>query len=158
MAEISRAPASSPLPSVDDIQKRLLRPSSTVPSPSTQPPSKEAVPGRNRSPLKENLEQLSAKQEADESGAATKKKKKKKLEDYLDPVLLSAISAKIGGARKEAAGKVKREARDFDWPVHDLKVFVEGEEKGGDSGREGKVEFCTPFERFEETALKRFKW
>jgi hypothetical protein len=104
------------------------------------------------------------------------KKEKKKLEDYLDPVLLSAASSKIGRAKKvRPEAKPKKVAKDFEWPVDELKLFVadsKSENRGnwgsgevvdlkddldliGDSG-EGE-ESCTPFRRFERTAFCRFK-
>ncbi|XVE96867.1 hypothetical protein REPUB_Repub02eG0260400 [Reevesia pubescens] len=145
---------STPLATVDDIQKRLLRPSS-LHSPSLL----------NSTQLRVNLK---------ENGTV-----KKKLEDYLDPVLLAAVSAKIGGSKKTKTGtKLKREDKGFEWPVDELKVFVEDDDsrnadRGSRKNREavdlnsnfdvigdgdvGDEEIRSPFQRFEKTALKKSK-
>lgn len=100
---------------------------------------------------------------------------KRKLEDYLDPVLLSAISSKLSDRVKknpETRTKSKREVKDFEWPVDELQVFMEDSRTetksneavnlnhdldlivdGGET--DGEDEFCTPFRRYELTALKR---
>lgn len=102
---------------------------------------------------------------------------KRKLEDYLDPVLLSAISSKLSDRVKknpETRTKSKRAVKDFEWPVDELQVFMEDSRTetksnetvnlndgldlvvdGGESG--GEDEFCSPFRRYELTALKRFR-
>jgi len=127
---------------------------------------RDGVPSSNSSQFKVSFRE-----------SKTVKKEKKKLEDYLDPVLLSAVSSKIGRAKKvHPEAKPKKVAKDFEWPVDELKVFVadsKSENRGnwrsdevvdlkddldliGDSG-EGGEESCTPFRRFERTALCRFK-
>ncbi|OMO97189.1 hypothetical protein COLO4_14815 [Corchorus olitorius] len=152
-----RTEDSTPLATVDDIQKRLLR-----------PPSLHSPPeGLSSLQLKVNLKQ---------SGTV-----KKKLEDYLDPVILAAVSSKIGRSKKaKTETKLKREVRGFEWPVDELKVFVEEDstiasyrarssrnseavvelnndfDVIGDGGDEGE-EIGSPFQRLEEMALKKFK-
>ncbi|KAK2657885.1 hypothetical protein Ddye_010937 [Dipteronia dyeriana] len=109
---------------------------------------------------------------------------KRKLEDYLDPVLLRAISSEIGGRMKknhEISKSKRREIKDnFEWPIDELKVLVgdsrtekrnneaainvdddihlsQIQEVDADDGvgdREGV--FCAPFQRFEHTALRKF--
>ncbi|KAK7811188.1 hypothetical protein CFP56_011625, partial [Quercus suber] len=98
--EGSRDQESSPLiATVQDIQKRLIRPSSLH-----SPPPQISSP--------------------------KKKKKKKQLEDYLDPVLLSAISSKIGRVKKQKVPllpEMKKKlvmVKDFEWPVDELNAFV----------------------------------
>lgn len=136
---------------------------------------RENVQGRNCLPLKRTQTQFQRKQEAKE-GELTKNK----LEDYLDPLLLSSISAKIGPVKKDEATemklKSKREVSDFDWPVDELKVLVAESRSNkranltnnellnlscdldlSEENRDGEGEICTPFKRFEKTALKRFK-
>lgn len=55
----------------------------------------------------------------------------KKLEDYLDPALLSAVSSKIGRQKKDGEmKKLKREIQKFQWPVDELKVFVNDSRMG----------------------------
>ncbi|XWS67054.1 hypothetical protein CRYUN_Cryun05aG0253600 [Craigia yunnanensis] len=144
---------SSPLATVEDIQKRLLR-----------PPSLHSPPeGLNSWQSKVNLKQ---------SGAV-----KKKLEDYLDPVLLAAVSSKIGRSKKEKTEtKLKREIKGFEWPVDELKVLDEEDSRNanrgsrrnreavdlnndidviGDGG-DADEEIRCPFQSL-ETALKKFK-
>ncbi|KAK6231430.1 hypothetical protein SCA6_001503 [Theobroma cacao] len=154
IAEKVRMEDSAPLATVEDIQKRLLRPPSLHTSPE----------GLNSSQLKVSLKQ---------SGTV-----KKKLEDYLHPVLLAAVSSKIGHSKKaKAETGLKREVRGFEWPVDELKVFVEDDSRIanraswrnreavdlnndfdaiGDGGDENE-EIASPFQRFEKTALKNFK-
>ncbi|XP_059428437.1 uncharacterized protein LOC132162188 [Corylus avellana] len=162
----SRAEGSSPLATVEDIQRRLLRPPSLHSTPPTSSiSSPDGVPSSNSSQFKVSFTEFK-----------TMKKEKKKLEDYLDPVLLSTVSSKIGRAKKvRPEAKPKKVAKDFEWPVDELNVFMadsKSENRGnwrsdevvdlkddldliGDSG-EGE-ESCTPFRRFERTALCRFK-
>lgn len=57
--------------------------------------------------------------------AKVREMENKKLEDYLDPALLSAVSSKIGRQKKDGEmKKLKREIQKFQWPVDELKVFV----------------------------------
>lgn len=90
---------------------------------------------------------------------------KRKLEDYLDPVLLSAISSKISDRVKknsETRTKSKREVENFEWPVDELQVFTEDSrtvKKRNEAvnlnndldlkvdGEETDGEFCSPFRR-----------
>lgn len=118
--------------------------------------------GSSYSQLKANPTPFKKKQEEKQ-----RETKKKKLEDYLDPVLLAAISSKISGRAKS-----KREDKDFDCPVDKLKVFMEDSSSRTEKRKSeavnldddldliddsGDRECCTPFWRFEQTALKRFK-
>ncbi|KAK7846367.1 hypothetical protein CFP56_008027 [Quercus suber] len=138
--EGSRDQESSPLiATIQDIQKRLIRPSSL-----NSPPPQISSP--------------------------KKKKKKKQLEDYLDPVLLSAISSKIGRVKKQKVPllpEMKKKlvmVKDFEWPVDELNAFVADASRSdqvvdlnNDFIEEESEESCTPFRRFEQSALKRFK-
>lgn len=94
----------------------------------------------------------------------------KKLEDYLDPVVLSAVRVKIGGKRKfDEEKKIKSEnLNEFEqfekWPKEEKLPKSEQNEAvdlqndsdwvGDSDGDEGI--FCNPFLQFEKTALKRF--
>ena len=173
--------SSSPLATVDDIQRRLLRPPSLQsPLPISSPYSLSlldfsislnsifgcliqlfGVPSSKPSQFK---------QEEEEMRETVKKKKKKKLEDFLDPVLLSAISSKIGRVKKVPEMKPKKVIKDFEWPVDELKAFVADSRSDqvvdlnndfdfiqdrGNGAHEDQS--CTPFRRFEQTALRRFK-
>ncbi|KAK3226392.1 hypothetical protein Dsin_006254 [Dipteronia sinensis] len=157
---------SSPLATVDDIHRRLLRPPSLH-----SPSSTEDAGGRGSSQfMKTNSIQL-------------RETTKRKLEDYLDPVLLRAISSEIGGRMKknhEITKSKRREIKDnFEWPIDELKVLVEDsrtekrnneaavnldddihlsqiQEADADSVGDREGEFCTPFQRFEHTALRKF--
>ncbi|KAL2554649.1 Uncharacterized protein Fot_08268 [Forsythia ovata] len=95
----------------------------------------------------------------------------KKLEDYLDPVLLSAVRAKIGGKRKFDEEKKNKSGylNEFDqfekWPKEEkLPKFEKNEAVdlqndsawiGDSDGDEGI--FCNRFLQFEKTVLKQFK-
>ncbi|KAL2533756.1 Uncharacterized protein Adt_07107 [Abeliophyllum distichum] len=95
----------------------------------------------------------------------------KKLEDYLDPVLLSAVRAKIGGKRKfDEEKKIKSGySNEFDqfekWTKEEkLPKFEKNEAVdlqndsdwiGDSDGDEGI--FCNRFLQYEKTVLKRFK-
>ncbi|XP_022962693.1 uncharacterized protein LOC111463108 [Cucurbita moschata] len=160
----------SPRASVEDIQRRLLRPSSIHSPPPTPFSRGKDVQGRNSSQFEANAMGLYRKQEAKEGETA---RRKRKLEDYLDPVLLSAVSSKISRAQKVPKMKVKREVRDFEWPVAELRMLMDdstvGKGKintvnlGNDSdnltenNEEGDVKFSTPFQKFEQTALVLFE-
>lgn len=94
----------------------------------------------------------------------------KKLEDYLDPVVLSAVRVKIGGKRKfDEEKKIKsgnsNEFEQFEkWSKEEKLPKSEQNEAvdlqndsdwvGDSDGDEGI--FCNPFLQFEKTALKRF--
>ncbi|GAV69471.1 hypothetical protein CFOL_v3_12972 [Cephalotus follicularis] len=154
MTQRSRAEDSNPLSTIDEIQRRLLRPPSLH--------SSEHFRGLDSPQFKVSTTRKEAK--AIETTD-------KKLEDYLDPSLLSVISAKIGARVKEDTPK-KPMKREFEWPVDELKVFIEDSRiscrndetinlnDDSDSikdGGERQGVTCTPFGRFELTALKRFK-
>ncbi|GLT38914.1 hypothetical protein SLA2020_131300 [Shorea laevis] len=155
MAERARIEGSTPLATIEEIQKRLLRPSSL----------------RSREYCEESQPKSSSSELPMTSERGTTKRK---LEEYLDPVLLSAICAKIGGSNKDSEMKMKRNVRDFEWPVDELKVFVDDSrtenraycrnsevvDLNSDTdviGDCGDGEIGTPFQHFEQTALKRFK-
>ncbi|XAR68953.1 hypothetical protein NMG60_11000377 [Bertholletia excelsa] len=149
--EKSRANSSSPLATIEEIQRRLTRPPSL----------------RSQSTISYATARKSAAKERDAIN--------KRLEDYLDPVLLSAIRAKIGRKRNRegAIYKPKELEIAFEWPVDELKALGEGSmsEKGakwrgyeavdlGDDvggvrvGGGGEDE---AFEMFEREARKRFR-
>ncbi|XP_050945229.1 uncharacterized protein LOC127143764 isoform X2 [Cucumis melo] len=158
----------SPRATVEDIQRRLLRPSSSLHSPPPPPTpfslGKNAQ-DRNSSQFEANYMRLSRSREISS--------KERKLEDYLDPVLLSAISSKINRFEKIPRITVKREVRDFEWHVDELRMWTEdtavGKEKidavnlGNDSDNliendvDGDVKFSTPFQKFEQNALVLFE-
>ncbi|KAH7553686.1 hypothetical protein JRO89_XS12G0042900 [Xanthoceras sorbifolium] len=159
---------SSPLATVDDIHRRLLRP------PSLHSPIEDAG-GRSSSQLKADSTPIILKKREAKQRETTKRK----LEDYLDPVLLRAISSEIRGQMKkncEITNPKPREIQDFEWPVDELKVLVEDsridkrnkeavnlgddidlihEVDGGVADGDGEF-YSTPFQRFERTALRRF--
>ncbi|MBA0760685.1 hypothetical protein Gotri_023413 [Gossypium trilobum] len=108
MTETIRLEDSSPLATVEDIQKRLLRPASLH-----SPPE-----GSNSLALKVNSKQ---------SGRTVKKR----LEDYLDPVILAEISSKINRSKK---AKLETKFKGFEWPVDELKVFVEEDSRNYNGG------------------------
>ncbi|KAF8396775.1 hypothetical protein HHK36_018407 [Tetracentron sinense] len=174
MLETSRAEeeGSSPLATVEEIQRRLVRPSSLT-SPISTIKSRNScsddVEGRCSSQFQMSLTEIGRKGEEDEREMA-----KRKLEDYLDPVLLSAISSKL--KRKQYGGETKltRISTDFEWPVEELKAFmdesrIEKRRKWISKAAvdlnadleeaivEEDEEPSTPFRRFEETVLKLFK-
>ncbi|GLT89587.1 hypothetical protein SLE2022_075650 [Rubroshorea leprosula] len=156
MTERARTEGSTPLATVEEIQKRLLRPSSLHPRGYCE----ESQPKSSSSELPMTSERGTT---------------ERKLEEYLDPVLLSAICAKIGRSNKDSEMKMKRNVRDFEWPVDELKVFVDDSRtENGAYCRNSEVvvdlnsdtdvigdcgdgEIGTPFQHFEQTALKRFK-
>ncbi|KAK9290211.1 hypothetical protein L1049_008377 [Liquidambar formosana] len=169
MMERSRAEGSSPLATVEEIQRRLLRPPPLLsPPPTSTITSRDDVPSRDSLQNKVNLMEFQIKKEREVA--------KKKLEDYLDPVLLSAISSKIKSEKENGDKKLKKRTRDFEWPVEELKVFMEKPRPKARADWRYKVtvdlnddrdviedfeaeagESCTPFERFEQTALKLFQ-
>ncbi|KAL7248325.1 hypothetical protein ACSBR2_003108 [Camellia fascicularis] len=147
--EKSKAEDSKPLATVEEIQRRLVR-----------PPSLHSQSSTSSSTRPRNDDITSS-----ESSSSTKR-----LEDYLDPILLSAIRAKIGGKRGLGGEmREKKEVEEFEWPVDELKVLMrEAVELGDDD--DGGVDVIggvvgddvdgvcwSPFQRFERTALKRFK-
>ncbi|KAA8516436.1 hypothetical protein F0562_016729 [Nyssa sinensis] len=171
--EKSRAEDSSPLSTIEEIQRRLVRP------PSLQSQSQSSITiNKSRDDIVRCDSLL-----FDVNSSEFRRKREvtnKRLEDYLDPVLLSVIRTKIGGKRKRDGDmKLKSAEFEFEWPVDELKVFTENclpTEKlmkwrsdngvvdlnddlnliGGVEEDEHEVSF-TPFQRFERMALKRFK-
>ncbi|XP_059643451.1 uncharacterized protein LOC132285295 [Cornus florida] len=167
MEDEGRGEGSSPLATVEQIQRRLVRPTTSLHSHSS---TTIITPWDDVNSTEfQRIKREGAKREVTN----------KRLEDYLDPVLLSAIRRKIGGKSKRDGGlKLKRE---FEWPIDGLKVFAEDlrREKGmkwrssvggavdldedrdliGGGGEDDEEEqvSCTPFQRFERAALKRFK-
>ncbi|KAF5476047.1 hypothetical protein F2P56_007791 [Juglans regia] len=149
----SRAEGSSPLATIEDIQRRLLRPSShhSTSQISTISSSfslflcfitnsteislefnflrlfhstscyRDGLGSHNPSQLKVSFTESLRKQDAKEM---EKTRTKRKLEDYLDPFLISTISSKIGVVKKVLETKPKKDTEDFEWPVDQLKVFV----------------------------------
>ena len=91
----------------------------------------------------------------------------------MDPVLLSAISSKIGRVKKQKVPllpEMKKKlvvVKDFEWPVDELNAFVADASRSDqvvdlnndlvDFIEEESEESCTPFRRFEQSALKRLK-
>ncbi|XP_057971418.1 uncharacterized protein LOC131160098 [Malania oleifera] len=157
--------APSSLATVQEIERRLRRPSS-LPSPS--PPSR-CYSSRFEVNLKEEARQREP------------KTKTRRLEDYLDPSLLCTISSKVARAKKDGEMKPKKkELCDFEWPADELKAFVEDsrpEKIGGDHRKDDdeavnlnddldppndgtgyEDQSCTPFGRLERMALKSFGW
>ncbi|KAF5476048.1 hypothetical protein F2P56_007791 [Juglans regia] len=118
----SRAEGSSPLATIEDIQRRLLRPSSHhSTSQISTISSSDGLGSHNPSQLKVSFTESLRKQDAKEM---EKTRTKRKLEDYLDPFLISTISSKIGVVKKVLETKPKKDTEDFEWPVDQLKVFV----------------------------------
>ncbi|CAK9319983.1 unnamed protein product [Citrullus colocynthis] len=161
----------SPRATVEDIQRRLLRPSPSLHSPPPTPFCRgKNAQGRNSSQFKANYTGLYRNREAKKGETLIKKRK---LEDYLDPVLLSAVSSKISRMETFPKMTMKREVRDFEWPVDELRMLMQdtavGKEKidavtlGNDSDNllendeDGDVLFSTPFQKFEQTALVLFE-
>ncbi|KAK9920677.1 hypothetical protein M0R45_029225 [Rubus argutus] len=160
MSERKRTRASSPsspLATIDDIQRRLLRPSST-----SSPPPISTFP----SPPEDGRVQIQ------KHSSQFKVRTTDKLEDFLDLNLLAELSSKISRAKKVQAPEtrsLKNEVRDFEWPVNDLKVLVV--ESAADKEAvnlnddldliaefgDGDAETCSPFRRFERTGLRRFR-
>ncbi|PPR80624.1 hypothetical protein GOBAR_AA40090 [Gossypium barbadense] len=181
MTENIRLEDSSPLATVEDIQKRLLRPASLHSPPyfllplclskadlnfpfdliAKFPSSFFAGKVSNSLALKVNSKQ---------SGRTVKKR----LEDYLDPVILAAISSKISRSKKV---KLETKFKGFEWPVDELKVFVEEDSRNSNGGSwrnkaidlnddfdvlrdgsDGDEEIGSPFQRVgKKTALKKFE-
>ncbi|CAB4314906.1 unnamed protein product [Prunus armeniaca] len=157
MAERKRAKTTStcsPLATVEEIQRRLVRPSSTSISP--PPTSTFSLP-----------DDFQSCHMAPDSSQFKLRTTTKKLEDYLDSVLLSQISSKLSRAKKVPETKLQeREVKDFEWPIDELKVLADSDkddvnlkedldliEEFGDRD----VESCTPFRRFEQITARRFK-
>ncbi|KAG7964783.1 hypothetical protein I3843_09G188000 [Carya illinoinensis] len=141
----SRAEGSSPLATIEDIQRRLLRPSShhstsqisTISSSLSL--SLDGLGSHNSSQLKVSFTESLRKQDAKEM-EKTRTKTKRKLEDYLDPFLISTISSKIGVVKKVLETKPKKDTEDFEWPVDELKVFAaDSSSKKGANWRSNKA-------------------
>ncbi|PQQ06849.1 hypothetical protein Pyn_32976 [Prunus yedoensis var. nudiflora] len=193
MAERKRTKTTStcsPLATVEEIQRRLVRPSSTSISP---PPTSTFsssstytlsplslslsthTPLRNSSVISISIadsrvscrDYVQSCHKAPDSSQFKLRTTTKKLEDYLDSVLLSQISSKLSRAKKVPETKLeKREVKDFEWPIDELKVLADSDkddvnlkedldliEEFGDRD----VESCTPFRRFEQITARRFK-
>ncbi|KAG6697345.1 uncharacterized protein LOC122276382 isoform X1 [Carya illinoinensis] len=137
----SRAEGSSPLATIEDIQRRLLRPSShhSTSQISTISSSLDGLGSHNSSQLKVSFTESLRKQDAKEM-EKTRTKTKRKLEDYLDPFLISTISSKIGVVKKVLETKPKKDTEDFEWPVDELKVFAaDSSSKKGANWRSNKA-------------------
>ncbi|KAL3531823.1 hypothetical protein ACH5RR_005344 [Cinchona calisaya] len=112
----------SPVAAAEDIQKRLLRPSSSAFLASQR---RDRIISQIPSPFHENSYELLKKN----------KRKIPKLEDYLDPVLLSTIRAKVISSKRRKnygnGAEIENKSTsigsydcEFDWPQnhHELKV------------------------------------
>ncbi|KAE8697878.1 hypothetical protein F3Y22_tig00110610pilonHSYRG00902 [Hibiscus syriacus] len=150
MKENAKPEYSNPLSTIEDIKKRLRRPAE-LHSPSEW---------LNSSPLNPTLKK---------SGTV-----KKKLEDYLDPILLAALSSKIGRSKKaKLETKFKRDGYGFEWPVDELNVFAENDSSNSNRGSwrneafdlnndfdaigDGDENIGSLFQRFEKKVLKKFQ-
>ncbi|ONI03377.1 hypothetical protein PRUPE_6G253800 [Prunus persica] len=157
MAERKRAKTTStcsPLATVEEIQRRLVRPSST----SICPPPTSTF---------SSTDDFQSCHKAPDSSKFKLRTTTKKLEDYLDSVLLSQISSKLSRAKKVPETKLqKREVKDFEWPIDELKVLADSDKEDVNLKDDldlteefgaGDVESCTPFRRFEQIAARRFE-
>ncbi|MBA0677476.1 hypothetical protein Goari_018882 [Gossypium aridum] len=179
MTESIRLEESSPLATVEDIQKRLLRPASLHSPPYfllTLCLSKAALNfpfdliAKFPFFCREGSNSLALKVNSKQSGRTVKKR----LEDYLDPVILAGISSKISRSKK---AKLETKFKGFEWPVDELKVFVEEDSRNSNGGSwrnkaidlnddfgvlrdgsDGDEEIGSPFQRVgKKTALKKFE-
>lgn len=189
MAERKRAKTTStcsPLPTVEEIQRRLVRPSSTSISP--PPTSTFSSPYalslslslyadtlRNSSVISISIvdsrvscrDDFESFHKAPDSSQFKLRTTTKKLEDYLDSVLLSQISSKLSRAKKVPETKLQeREVKDFEWPIDELKVLADSDKDDVNLKEDldlieefgdRDVESCTPFRRFEQITARRFK-
>ncbi|OIT31737.1 PREDICTED: uncharacterized protein LOC109208301 [Nicotiana attenuata] len=172
--------ASSPLATVEDIQKRLTRP---PPLTSPQPPSSAITSHlfelQQQNSSNVDTSKLQKRRKLTEKLRANVKVTNQKLEDYFDLALLSSIRAKMNNAMKKKVTmsmKVKSEFEEFVvWPAgeDDLEVFSESSRRTddeaivdlkndddnsfGNNGEEIQVDCVDPFQQFESTALIRFK-
>ncbi|KAH0995477.1 hypothetical protein GBA52_019341 [Prunus armeniaca] len=188
MAERKRAKTTStcsPLATVEEIQRRLVRPSSTSISP---PPTSTFslpyalslslsthTPLRNSSVISISTvdSRVSCRDDfqschmAPDSSQFKLRTTTKKLEDYLDSVLLSQISSKLSRAKKVPGTKLQeKEVKDFEWPIDELKVLADSDKDDVNLKEDldlieefgdRDVESCTPFRRFEQITARRFK-
>ncbi|KAL6987601.1 hypothetical protein U1Q18_013346 [Sarracenia purpurea var. burkii] len=159
--ETCKAEGSSLRATVEGIQRRLVR-----------PPSLHSLSSISSARDRSNIMSCDSSQFEVNSTDFQKKRevkrremRKKRLEDYLDPDLLSAVRARISGKQKRGGdqNKLMKELA-FEWPVDELKWrSSEGVVDLGDgvdvirSGGDEDDDSGTPFQRFERTALKRFK-
>uniref|UniRef100_M1ARL7 Uncharacterized protein n=1 Tax=Solanum tuberosum TaxID=4113 RepID=M1ARL7_SOLTU len=160
--------ASSPLATIEDIQKRLTRPqqsSSTVIaiSPHLYELQQDNSTNVDSSPLQKRRKSIAV---------------KVRLEDYFDLSLLSATRAKMNSFLKKQSRKMKlkSEFEEFVWPAegdhHDSELYSENNSRRTDEaivdlkndnddsfgdGEDNHVCCVDPFQRFESTALMRFK-
>ncbi|KAI8556615.1 hypothetical protein RHMOL_Rhmol05G0267900 [Rhododendron molle] len=182
MAITSQFPdGSSPLATIEQIRNRLVRPPSlhSQSSTSSTRPREDAASCYS-SRFDANSTTLRRKREDQGRNVANKR-----LEDYLDPTILAAIRAEIGGKYRKGGGERKliKEEVEFEWPVDELKAWtedlrsergvvmkrrsdgeavdlgddVDGIRGGRDDDDVGGGVCCSPFQWFERTALKRFK-
>ncbi|KAM3340161.1 hypothetical protein P3S68_030031 [Capsicum galapagoense] len=164
----------SPLAKIKDIHKRLVRPPQQSSSSSVTSSHLYELQHENSSQSKLNLDP-SPLQKRRKSRAV-----KVRLEDYFDQSLLSAVRANMNGPLKKQSRKmnVENEFEEFVWPAaddhHYSEMFSESnrrrrtdeaivdlkndndDDSFGD-GEENDVIGLDPFQRFESTALMRFK-
>ncbi|KAH7866268.1 hypothetical protein Vadar_017917 [Vaccinium darrowii] len=179
----SQADCLSPLATIEDIRNRLVRPPSLhSPSPTKSTGARDDTSSSScyTTPFDVNSIEFQRKRESNVRKFVTTRR----LEDYLDPTLLSAARATIGGNRKRG-GERKSQVQGFEWPVDELKVWkqdlIGSEEgivmkwrsddekavdlgddhvdvvRGGGDDDDDDGGCCSPFQSFERTALKRFK-
>nr|XP_009793183.1 PREDICTED: uncharacterized protein LOC104240099 [Nicotiana sylvestris] len=172
--------ASSPLATIEDIQKRLTRPPPlTFPQPPSSAVASHLFELQKQNSSNVDTSQLQKRRKLTEKLRANVKVTNQKLEDYFDLALLSSIRAKMNSAMKKqgrTSMKVKSEFEEFVvWPAgeDDSDVFSESsrrtddeaivdlkndnDDSFGNNGEENQVNCVDPFQQFESTALIRFK-
>ncbi|PON76134.1 hypothetical protein TorRG33x02_243360 [Trema orientale] len=172
MREEKRGEITSPLATAEDIYRRLVRPSSLRSQLPTST-STEDVPSDVGWRYKAiSLIPYGMEEEEEEK---TRKTKKLKLEDYLDPALLSEISTKISRPKKiPATKKPIMEDQDMVNKAYDSTAITatatatptasvdlkdddeEEEEEEEDESSSSSSSCSSPFRHFELIASKRF--
>ncbi|KAK9126943.1 hypothetical protein Scep_015789 [Stephania cephalantha] len=86
---------------------------------------------------------------------AAKKAKKKKLEDYLDPAILSAIRAQLNHHKTEKASSNSKSSDDFERPLSFddsvIAVNLSSDDVDGKVAECEEEEFGSPFQQFDRT-------
>ncbi|KAG5582882.1 hypothetical protein H5410_053509 [Solanum commersonii] len=190
--------ASSPLATIEDIQKRLTRPqqsSSSVIAVAPHLSNVDTSPLQKRRKLTRSPHQQSSSSviashmyelqqdnstNVDSSPLQKRRKSiavKVRLEDYFDLSLLSATRAKMNSSLKKQSRKMKLKSKfeEFVWPAegdhHDSELYSENSRRTDEAivdlkndnddsfgdGEDNHVCCVDPFQRFESTALMRFK-
>ncbi|KAK4725008.1 hypothetical protein R3W88_027787 [Solanum pinnatisectum] len=190
--------ASSPLATIEDIQKRLTRPqqsSSSVIAIAPHLSNVDTSPLQKwrkltRSPHQQSSSSVIAfhmyelqhdnSTNVDSSPLQKRRKSiavKVRLEDYFDLSLLSATRAKMNSSLKKQSRKMKlkSEFEEFVWPAEgdhrDSELYSENSRRTAEAivdlkndnddsfgdGEDNHVCCVDPFQRFESTALMRFK-